>query len=97
MKLLESTKSKIIRNENGENMPNLKINEVVLVHCHIFNKNYQENLRIFHTFVPNKSFSQLLDISPKNFIFLKIFGSEFSYIEIWFTDLNSTPLEMQIK
>ena len=44
------------------------------------------------SFVSNKSFGQLLDISPKNLIFLKISDSEFSYIEIWFTDQNSKPL-----
>ena len=41
MKLLGITKSKIIENENGENVPNLEITEVVLVHCNIVNNNYQ--------------------------------------------------------
>ena len=50
-----------------------------------------------YKFVPNKSFGQLLDISPKNFIFLKTFDSEFSYIEVWFTDQNSNPLEIEDK
>ena len=36
MKLLRSTKSKIIENENGENVPYLKINETILLHCNIF-------------------------------------------------------------
>ena len=35
MKLLENTNSKITKNENGENIPNLVITEVVLVHCNI--------------------------------------------------------------
>ena len=43
----------------------------------------------------NKSFYQLLDISPENFIFLKTFDSEFSYIEVWFTNENSNPLEIE--
>ena len=47
--------------------------EVVLVHCNIVNNNYQQDSRVLYTFVPNKSFGQLLDISPKNFIFLKKF------------------------
>ena len=51
--------------------------------------------RILYTFVPNKSFGQLLDISPKNFIFSKIFNSEFSYIELWLFDQNSKPLEIE--
>ena len=47
--------------------------------------------------VPNKSFGQLLDISPKLFIFLKTFNSEFSYSEVRITDQNSNPLEKKNK
>ena len=43
------------------------------------------------------SFGQLQDISPKNFTFLKTFNSELSYIEVWFTDHNFKPLEIEIK
>ena len=50
-----------------------------------------------YAFVPSKSFGQLLDNSLKNFIFLKIFVSDFSYIEVWFTDQNSKPLETENK
>ena len=62
MKLLGSTKSKITKNKNGESPPQLEITEVVLVHCNIVNNNYQQNSRVLCTFIPNKSFSQLLDI-----------------------------------
>ena len=95
IKLLGSTKSKITKNENAENVPNLEITELVLVHCNIVNNNYQENSRVLHSFIPNKSFGQLLDISPNNFIFLETFNSEFSYIEVWFTDQNSNPQEIE--
>ena len=54
----------------------------------------QENL---HTFVPNNLLGQLLDISPKKFKFLKAFNSEILYIEVWFTDQNSKPLEIEDK
>ena len=78
MKLLGSTKSKITKDdENGEKVPNLEITEVVLIHCNIVNNEYQQASRVLYTFVPNKSLSQLLDIALKNFIFLKIFNSEF--------------------
>ena len=50
-----------------------------------------------YTFIPNKSFGQLLDNSLKKIIFLKIFKSEFSYIKVWFTDQNSNPLEIEDK
>ena len=38
MKLLGSTKNKITKNENDENVLCLEITEVVLVHCNIVNK-----------------------------------------------------------
>ena len=97
MKLLGSTKSKITKNENGENVPYLEITEVVLMHCSVVNNSYQKKSRVLYTFVPNKSFGQLLGISPEIFIFLKTFDSEFSYIEVWFTDQNSNPLEIKDK
>ena len=78
-------------------MPHLEINEVVLIHYNIVNNNYQQNLRVLHTFLPSKLFGQLLDILPKHFIFLKSFDSEFSYIEVWFTDQNFKPLEIEDK
>ena len=67
MKLLGSTKSRITKVENGENVPHLEINGVVLIHCNIVNNNYQQDSRVLYTFVPKKSFLQLLDISPNNF------------------------------
>ena len=92
MKLLGSTESKITKNENVESMFYLEITEV-LIHCNIVN-NYQQDLRVLYTFVPNKSFGQLLIISAKNFMFLKTFNSEFLYIELWFTDQHSKPLDI---
>ena len=97
MKLFGITKNKITKDENGENVPYLEITEVVLVHCNIVNDDYQQNSRVLDTFVLNKSFGQLLDISPKHFIFLEIFDSEFSYIEVWFTDQSYKPLEIKDK
>ena len=51
------------------------ITEVVLVHCNIAKINYQRNSRVSYTIVPNKPLDDLLDNSPKNFIFLKTFNS----------------------
>ena len=84
MKLPGSTKSKINKDKNGGNLPHLGTTEVVLVHCVIVNHDYQRDSRVLYTFLPNKllTSNQLLDISPKNFIFLKTFNSEFSYIEV---------------
>ena len=95
MKLLESTKNKITKNKNGEDVPNLEITEVVLVHCNIVNNDYQQDSRVLYTFVPNKPFGSLLEISPKNHIFLKTFNSQYDEIKVWFTDQNSQPLEIE--
>ena len=57
MKILGSTKSKITKIGNSENVTHLEITEVVLVHCNILNNNYQQNPRVIYTFIPNKSFS----------------------------------------
>ena len=95
MKLLGSTNNMITKNENGGNVPYLEITEVVLVHCYIVSNDYQQDSRVLYKVVLNKSFGQLLDISPKNYIILKIFDSEFSYSEVWFTDQDSKPLEVE--
>ena len=71
MKLLGSTENKITKDKNGENVPHLEITEVVLVHCNIVNNDYQQDSRVLYTFVPNKPFGSLLEISPTNHIFLK--------------------------
>ena len=85
MKLLGGTENKI---RKGENVPNLEITGVVLVYWNIFNNDYQHDSRVLYTFVPNKPFANLPEVAPKRFIFLKTFNSEFSYIEVWFTDQN---------
>ena len=84
-----------MKDKIGENVPPLEIAEVVLVHFNIVNKDYQQDLRVLYTFVPNKPFCQLLEISPAYSIFLKTFNSEFPYIEVWFTYQNSQPLETE--
>ena len=67
------------------------------MHCNIVDNDYQQDSRVLHTFVLNKSFGQWLDISPKNFIFLKIFDLEFSYIKEWFTDQIFKPVKIEDK
>ena len=78
-------------------MPYLEIAEAVLVPCNIANNRYQQDSRVLYRLFPNKSFSLLLDISHTNFIFLRSFDSGFSFIEVWFPDQNSKPLEIEDK
>ena len=86
MKLFGSTKNEITKYKNVDNVPHLEITEVVLVHYDIVNKDYQQDSRVQYTYTPNESFGQLLDISPKAFIFLKTFNSEILNNEVWFTN-----------
>ena len=95
MKSLGSTENRITKDKSGENVPHLKITEVVLVHCNIVNNDYQQDSRVLYTFVLNKLFGSLLEISITNHIFLKAFNSEYDKIIIWFTDQNIQPLEIE--
>ena len=83
------------KDKNDENAPHFEINEVAVVHHNIANNDYQQESRVLYTFVPNKPFGSLLEISPKNHIFLKTFNLELQAIELWFTYQNSQPLEIE--
>ena len=69
MKLLGSTESKITKEKSSENVHHFEIVELVLVHCNLDNNDYQQDSRIFYTFVINKAFGNLSEISPTNYIF----------------------------
>ena len=97
MKLLGRTKSKLIKEQNGENIPHLEIIQVVLVHWNIVKNDYQQDPKVLDTFIPNNFFVQLLDILTKDFIFLKTFNSNFLFIEVWFTNQNSKSLKIKDK
>ena len=97
MKLFGSNESKITKDKNSENVPHLEVVELVLVHCNLANNDYQQDSRILYTFVPNKTFGSLLEISPTNHVLLKTFNSEFQEIKIRFTDQISKPLEVEGK
>ena len=86
MKLLGSTKDIIDADKNSENVPKLENVEVVLAHCNLVNNVYQQHSRVLFTFVPTKQYGQSISISPHTLVFLKTMNTDFSEIEIWFTD-----------
>ena len=51
------------KDKNGENVPYWESTEVVIIRCNVVNNSYQQNSTVLYTFLPNKLFSQLLDIS----------------------------------
>ena len=95
MKLLRNTENKITKDKNGEDVPHLELAELVLVHCNMVNNDYQSDSRVLYTFIQIKPFGRLLDISPTNHIFLKTFNSEYNEIDVWFTNQNSRPLQIE--
>ena len=95
MKLLESTKKVVDKGKNGENVPKLEIVEVVLVHCNLVKTGYQHTSKVLFTFVPNKTFGQLINISRHVFTMMNTVNTEFTYAEVWFTDQSSTALEIE--
>ena len=75
MKILGSTKIKITKDKNGENVSQLELTEVILVNCNIFNNQYQQDSKVLRTVVTDKSFGQLLNISPSSRIYSETFHS----------------------
>ena len=76
-------------------MPKLQSVEVLLVHCNLVNNNYEQGSKVLFTFVPNKQFGQLINIAPHSLTMLNTRNTEFSFVEVWFTDQNSKQLERQ--
>ena len=67
MNLLGSSKKVVHKDKNGENVPKLESVDVVLVHCSLVKNDYQHSSKVLFTFVPNKEFDQLINISPHAF------------------------------
>ena len=78
MKLLENTKKVVDKNKNGENVPKLEPVEVVLVHCNLVKNDYQHASKVLFTFVPNKKFRKLINISPR------FYNDEYNKYRIFF-------------
>ena len=95
MQLLGSSKKVTDKNKNVEIVPRLETAEVVLLHCNLVNSNYLQASKVLFTFVPNKQFGQLITIAPHSPTMLKTTNAEFSFIEIWLTDQNNRPLEIE--
>ena len=76
-------------------MLKLESAEVFLVHCNLVNNNYQQTSKVLFTFVPNKQFGKLKSVAPHSLTMLSTENTEFSFIEVWFTDQNSQPLKIE--
>ena len=95
MRLLESTKKDVYKDKNGENAPKLESVEVVLVHCNLVKNDYQHTSKVLLTFVPNKQFGQLINISPYCLMMMNTANTELSPVQVWFTGQASKALEIE--
>ena len=73
-------------------MPKLESVEVVLVNCNLVKNDYQQT-KVLFTFVPNKQFGQLINISPHSLTMLNKINTEFTFVKVWFTDQVNKALK----
>ena len=88
-------KKDVDKEKDGENMPKLESVEVILVHCNLLKNNCQHISRVLFTFVPNKQFGQLINISPHSSTMMNTINTEFSFVKVWFTAHLIKALEIE--
>ena len=96
MKLLGSTKKDVDKDKDGEDVPKLESVEVVLVHCNLVNSSYQQASKVLFTFAPNRQLGQLITILPHLLTMIQTTNAEFQSFQVWFTDQNNRPLEIEV-
>ena len=95
LRLLGSSTDTIDGHKNSALVPELERVDLVSVHCNLVNNSYQQASKVLFMFVPNKKYGQLITVSPETLTMLKTVNTEFSFIEIWFTDQDNRPLEIE--
>ena len=93
MKLLGSTKKDV--DKDGEIVTKLESAEVVLVNCSLAKNDYQHISKVLFTFAPNNQFGQLINISPYSLPMVNTVNTEFSSVEVWFTDQASKAIKIE--
>ena len=83
------------KNKDAENVRKLESLELFLVHCNLVKNDYQHTSKVLFSFVPNKQFGQLINISPHSLTMMNTVNTEFSFVEVWFTDQVSKALEIE--
>ena len=95
MKLLGCPKKNADSDKNSENVPKLESVQVALIHCNLVKNDYQQTSKVLFSFVPNKPFGQLINISPHYLTMMNTVNTEFSFVEVWFTYQISKALEIE--
>ena len=95
IRLLRSTKKDVDSDKNTENVPKLESVEVALVHCNLVKNDHQNGSKVLFSFILNKQFGQLINTSPHPLTMMDTVNTEFSFVELWFTDQTSKALEIE--
>ena len=95
MRVLGSTKKDIDADKNSKDVPKLESVENVLVHYNLVKNDYQYSSKVLFSFVRNKQFGQLINISPNTLTMMNTVNTEFSFVEVWSTDQVSKPFEIE--
>ena len=95
--MVAQKKKKNRQTKNGENVPSFKVVELVLFQCNLIGNQYQRKSEVAYIFLPNKSYSYLLNVEPKNLVFLKTYNTEFDNMTTTFTDQNVRTLQVEDK
>ena len=93
--LTPETMKMLKEDKDGKTVPKLESVEVVLVHCNVVKNDYRHTSKILFSFVPNKQFGQLINISPHSLTTMNTVNKEVSFAEVWFTDQASKALEIE--
>ena len=81
------------RDRDRRYVPKLESFDIALVHCNLFNNNYQQPSKVLFTFVPNNKFGQLITIAPHSLKMMNTRNTEFSSTEVWFTKKTTSNSE----
>ena len=65
------------------------------MHCNLVKNDYHHSSKVLFSFVPNKQFGQLINISPNTLTMMNTVNTEFSFVEVWFTDQVSKAFEIE--
>ena len=88
-------KKHVDKDKDGQIVQKLEYVEVVLVHWNLIKNDYQHTSNVLFSFVPNKQFGHIVNISPHSLTMMSTVNTKFSFVEVWFTDQASKALEIE--
>ena len=81
--------------KNGSLVPRIEKVNTVLVHCNLVKNRADSDSSVVYSFVPNKSFSSLLEVKPNFGLFRRCRNASFDYIEVWLTNQDGEELDVE--